>query len=258
MAQLSLVIGNRNYSSWSLRPWLLLRHAAIPFEEIQLQFYERADGHVGVTGIERYSPTGKVPLLMVDGEPVWDSLAICETLAELHPEKALWPADPRARRTARAITAEMHSGFQALRSAMPMNIRGSFPGEGDTPAVQRDIARIIAIWSACREQHGAAGPMLFGRFSVADAFYAPVVMRFFTYAVALPAECVAYAEAVRALPAMREWMDAAQRETAFLAAEEPYVLQQVSQQVLQQLSQQPGSGPQPESAAGQVNSPAPR
>jgi glutathione S-transferase len=217
MSRLQLVIGDKNYSSWSMRPWVLLRQAGIAFEEIQLRF----DREARVIGIEPYSPTRKVPVLLVDGEPLWDSLAICETVAELFPEKQLWPAHPQARRLARAICAEMHSGFQALRSAMPMNVRGRHPGKGMSPEVQKDIDRVVAAWGTCRERFGA-GPLLFGGFSIADAYYAPVVMRFRTYAPALPAGARAYCAAVEALPAVEEWTDAARRETRFVAADEPY------------------------------------
>ena len=213
-----LVIGNKNYSSWSMRPWILLRQAGIPFEEVQLKF----DNDVHVIGIEKYSKAGKVPVLMVDGEPVWDSLAICETVAELHPDKQLWPADAAARRVARSICAEMHSGFQALRGKMPMNIRGQHPGKGMTPESRKDIDRVVAIWTDCRSRFGGAGSFLFGRFSIPDAFYAPVVMRFVTYAVELPPVAQAYVEAVQALSAVREWVDAARRETEFVQADEPY------------------------------------
>lgn len=213
-----LVVGNKNYSSWSMRPWLVLRQAGIPFEEIALKF---ADDN-RVIGIERYSPTRKVPVLLIDGEPVWDTLAICETLAERYPERELWPPDAAARRTARSVCAEMHSGFQALRRAMPMNIRASHPGKGRTPASHADIERVVSIWTDCRSRFGGGGRLLFGAFSIADAFYAPVVMRFRTYAVELPAPARAYAEAVEALPAVREWVDAACRETEFVAADEPY------------------------------------
>src|SRR5689334_15092697 len=201
-----------------MRPWVLAREAGIAFDEVQLKF-----GDAGpAKGIERYSPTGKVPVLVIDGEPVWDSLAICETLAERYPEKQLWPADARARRVARAVCAEMHSGFPALRSTMPMNIRGRYPGKGLTPQSQRDIERIVQLWTSCRAQHGAGGPLLFGRFSVADAYYAPVVTRFQTYAVSLPSAAQAYCDAVLGLRAVREWMDAARRETEFVADDEPY------------------------------------
>jgi glutathione S-transferase len=215
---MQLVIGNKNYSSWSMRPWVLLREAGIAFEEVQLKFDD--SGHA--VGAERYSPTGKVPVLVITGEPVWDSLAICETVAERFAEKQLWPTDERARRVARSICAEMHSGFQSLRSHMPMNIRSRHPGKGMNPEVQRDIARVLEIWRGCRERHGAEGPLLFGRFSVADAYYAPVVTRFQTYEVSLPNEAQAYCDAVLALRAVREWCEAACRETEFVPGDEPY------------------------------------
>ena len=215
---MQLVISNKNYSSWSMRPWVLLREAGIAFEEVQIKFDDA--GHPA--GAERYSPTGKVPVLVIDGEPVWDSLAICETVAERFPEKQLWPADARARRMARSVCAEMHSSFQSLRSHMPMNIRGRHPGKGMTTEVQRDITRVLQIWKGCRERHDAGGPLLFGRFSVADAYYAPVVMRFQTYEVPLSKDAQAYCDAVLALGAVREWCDAARRETEFVAGDEPY------------------------------------
>jgi glutathione S-transferase len=218
---LSLVIGNKNYSSWSMRAWVLLRQAGIPFEEIQLRF----DDAVKVVGIERYSPAGKVPVLLVDGEAVWDTLAIAETVAELFPGRQLWPGDPAARRLARAACAEMHSGFQSLRGRMPMNIRASLPGRGMNAEVQRDVDRIVALWRQCldgRARPGAGGGLLFGHFTIADAFFAPVAMRFATYAVALPADAAAYAAALRALPAVAEWAAAARRETDFVAGDEPY------------------------------------
>ena len=218
---LQLVIGNKNYSSWSMRSWVLLRQAQIPFAEIQLKF----DQDTRVIGVEKYSPSRKVPVLLIDGEPVWDTLAICETVAELFPAKHLWPDDEHARRVARSVCAEMHSGFQALRSKMPMNIRGRYPGKGMTPESRKDIERVIALWSDCRERFGGAGNFLFGRFSIADAFYAPVVMRFHTYDVKLPAVAQAYCEAVQSLAAVREWVEAARRETEFVAADEPYAKQ---------------------------------
>ena len=222
--KLALVIGNKNYSSWSMRPWILLRQSQIPFEEVQLKFDER-DGGLSVPGIEKYSAARKVPVLLVDGEPVWDSLAICETVAEMHPAKQLWPEDESARRVARAICAEMHSGFQGLRGAMPMNIRTRYPGKGLTPKSQKDIDRVLAIWTDCRERFGGAGNFLFGRFSIPDAFYAPVVMRFHAYAVKLPPVAQAYCEAVQELGAVKEWKEAARRETEFVAEDEPYAKQ---------------------------------
>jgi glutathione S-transferase len=216
-----LVIGNKNYSSWSMRPWVLAREAGIDFEEVQLKFNE-SNGGLTVDGIERYGVAGKVPVLLIDAEPVWDSLAICETLAELFPDKRLWPADARARQVARSICAEMHSGFQGVRGAMPMNIRSSHPGKGMNANSRRDIDRILAIWTACRERFGKGGPFLFGRFSIADAYYAPVVMRFKTYAVDLPPAAKAYSDAVCALRSVREWIEGALRETEFVAEDEPY------------------------------------
>jgi glutathione S-transferase len=215
---MQLIIANKNYSSWSMRPWVLLREAGIAFEEVLLKFGESGPAK----GVERYSPTGKVPVLVIDGEPVWDSLAIAETVAERHPEKQLWPAEARARRVARSICAEMHSGFQALRTTMPMNIRSRYPGKGLTPESRRDIERIVQIWAECRSKHGAGGALLFGRFSIADAYYAPVVTRFQTYAVPLPSAAQAYCDALLGLRAVREWMDAARRETEFVADDEPY------------------------------------
>ena len=219
--KLALVIGNKNYSSWSMRPWVLMREAKIPFEEVPLKFDESGGG-LRVAGIERYSAAGKVPVLLIDGEPVWDTLAICETVAELYPAKQLWPQDERARRVARSVCAEMHSGFQALRGAMPMNIRGRYPGKGLNEKSGKDIQRVVAIWSDCRARFGKGGPFLFGAFGIPDAFYAPVVMRFQTYAVEVPPAVRAYCDAVHSLAAVREWCDAARREIEFVAEDEPY------------------------------------
>ena len=218
MKPLKLVIGNKNYSSWSMRPWVLLTQAGIAFEEIQLKFSDEG----GVEGIEPYSPTRQVPVLIVEGEPVWDSLAICETLAELFPQKNLWPADARARQIARSICAEMHAGFRNLRGAMPVNIRASHPGKGMSPAVQQDIDRVVEVWQSCRARFGGNGELLFGQFSIADAFYAPVATRFLTYAVALPPAAQRYADALLELSAVQEWMAQARRETEFVRADEPY------------------------------------
>ncbi len=216
--KLKLVIGNKNYSSWSMRPWVLMRQAGIAFEEVQLRFGR----DVSVIGIEKYSKARKVPVLMIDGEPVWDSLAIAETLAELFPAKQLWPADAAARRLARSACAEMHSGFQALRASMPMNIRGSYPGKGLTPESQRDIDRVVALWGECRDKFGSGGPLLFGKFTIADAYFAPVVMRFRTYGVEVPRAAKDYCAAVESLSAVREWMEAGRREKDFVDADEPY------------------------------------
>ena len=218
MKPLKLAIGNKNYSSWSMRPWVLLTQAGIAFEEIQLKFTDEGK----VEGIEPYSPTRQVPVLIVDGEPVWDTLAICEAVAELFPQKNLWPADARARRMARSICAEMHAGFRNLRGAMPVNIRASLAGKGMNPAVQRDIDRIVEIWESCRERFGRNGELLFGQFTIADAYYAPVATRFLTYAVTLPPAAQRYADTLLELSAVREWMAQARRETEFVRADEPY------------------------------------
>lgn len=208
----TLVIGDCNFSSWSLRPWLAAKQAGIAFEEVRVRL--RRPGTAAA--IQRHSPSGKVPCL-IDGEGdaaivVWDSLAICEYLAELAP--GLWPADRAARAEARAVSAEMHAGFAALRNAMGMDIRASRPGEGRTPEALADIARIVAIWEGCRARHAAGGPFLFGAFSIADAMYAPVVWRFVTHAVEVPPASRAWMETLLALPAMREWQAGALAEAA--------------------------------------------
>ncbi|AST30796.2 MULTISPECIES: glutathione S-transferase family protein [Ralstonia solanacearum species complex] len=215
---MKLVIGNKNYSSWSLRPWLLARQAGIPFEEIRLRL-----GSEGFAAeIHRYSPAGRVPVL-VDGDiTVWDSLAICETLAERFPRARLWPEDPKARAHARSICAEMHAGFANLRSQMPMNVTAMLPGLGWNVAVQRDVDRIAQIWTELRQKYAAEGPFLFGHFTVADAFYAPVVSRFATYGVRLPESAKTYADHILNLPAMQEWIEGARGERDFLADDEPY------------------------------------
>ena len=216
MSELKLVIGNKNYSSWSLRPWTAMKVAGIAFTEERIPLY----GPASKEKILAFSPAGKVPCL-VDGElRVWDSLAICEYLAEKHP--GLWPREPAARAVARSISAEMHSGFQNLRTHMSMNIRKRHPGKGRTPEVVAEIGRIAGMWTECRARHGAQGPFLFGQFSIADAMYAPVVLRFRTYAVDLPPEARAYADAILALPAMQDWIAAAVAETESLPQFETY------------------------------------
>lgn len=203
---MKLVIGNKNYSSWSLRPWLAMKVAGIAFEEERIPLY-LPESKARILAV---NPAGKVPCLVDGTLRVWDSLSILEYLAETHPQ--LWPADRTARALARSVSAEMHSGFAQLRTHMSMNIRRSLPGRGRTPESLAEAARIMALWSDCRARHGAGGPFLFGAFSNADAMYAPVVLRFRTYAVELPPDCDAYAQAVLALPAMREWIAAAERE----------------------------------------------
>ena len=225
---MQLYIGNKNYSSWSMRPWVLLTQAGIPFEEVMARFDSFApDSHFKQV-IGPVSPVGKVPAL-VDGDlAVWDTLAIAEYLAEKFPDQQLWPADIQARARARSICAEMHSGFAALRSACPMNIEASLPETGqlvwrDKPAVRADVARLVAMWSELLAQHG--GPMLFGTFSVADAYFAPVVMRFKTYALPVPEAIAAYMERIAALPGVKAWVQGALAEHDFRDFEEPFRLQ---------------------------------
>jgi glutathione S-transferase len=217
MPDYTLIIGNKNYSSWSLRPWLLMRNAGLPFEELRIPLYTPESK----AQIRSHSPSGKVPCLLDGALAVWDSLAICEYLADRHPQLDLWPADFRARAVARAISAEMHSGFQNLRSNMSMNCRGHFPGLGRTVEVAGEIERIQRSWADARERYGSGGPFLFGAFSIADAMYAPVVLRFRTYAVQLNPPCREYADAVLALPALQQWLADAQAETEVIAAFEP-------------------------------------
>lgn len=204
MAELKLILGSKNYSSWSLRAWLAVRRLGVPFEERVFDLTRP-----GIRDeLERLSPSRLVPALHHRGRVIWDSLAICEYLAETFPEAGLWPADAGARARARSVSAEMHSGFGALRSSMPMNVRRSSPGKGRSAAVDRDIARILEIWRRCRAEFGGAGPFLFGDWTVADCMYAPVVSRFRTYAVET-GDCGGYADAVWGCPAMVEWREAA-------------------------------------------------
>ena len=225
---LKLYIGNKNYSSWSMRPWVLLTQAGIPFEEVMARFDSFAPDSDFKKVIDPVSPVGKVPAL-VDGDlAVWDTLAIAEYLAEKFPDKQLWPADVKARARARSICAEMHSGFAALRSACPMNIEASLPEIGqlawrDKPAVRADVARLVAMWSELLAQHG--GPMLFGTFSSADAYFAPVVMRLQTYALPVPEAIAAYMARVCALPGVKAWVEGALAEHDFRDFEEPFRLQ---------------------------------
>ena len=216
MSEPTLVIGNKNYSSWSLRPWLAMKVAGIPFAEHRIPLY----GPGSKAQILAYSPAGKVPCLADGDLRVWDSLSICEYLAEKHP--GLWPQDPAARALARSVSAEMHSGFANLRAKMSMNIRKRYPGLGRTPESLADVARIVSLWSDCRARYGKGGRFLFGAFSIADAMYAPVVLRFRTYEVELPADCRAYSDAVLALPAMQDWIAAAMAETESLPQFELY------------------------------------
>lgn len=222
-----LFIGNKNYSSWSMRPWVLLTQAGIAFEEVKVRFDSFDANSEFRKTLADVTPVSKVPVL-VDGDlAVWDTLAIAEYLAEQHPQKQLWPADPKARARARSICAEMHSGFTGLRSNCPMNIEASLPEVGalvwrDKPAVRADVQRLVDMWSALLQEHG--GPMLFGHFTVADAYFAPVCMRLTTYALPVPAPIAAYVQRVCELPGVKAWIDGALAEKDFRDFEEPYRL----------------------------------
>jgi glutathione S-transferase len=216
MAEFGLIVGNKNYSSWSLRGFLAARLAGIDFDEHLVRLSEPGSR----SALLAHSPAGKVPVLKHGRRVIWDSLAIVEYLAEQRPDAGLWPADADARALARSIAAEMHGGFGALRRQMPMNLRKSLPGKGQGPGVERDIARIGAIWRDCRTGFGADGPFLFGAASAADAMYAPVATRIRTYGVALDPVGEAYVEAIYAWPAFGEWRAAALEEPWIIAEDE--------------------------------------
>ena len=222
---LQLVIANKNYSSWSMRPWVLMRQAGIEFEEVMVPFDDLEPTSAFKQQVLARSPVGKVPILVDGSLAVWDSLAIAETLAERFPEKRLWPADPAARARARSICAEMHAGFTGLRTHCPMNIEASLPEAGaliwrDKPGVRAEVARLHAMWESLLQEHG--GPMLFGDFSIADAYYAPVCMRLRTYALPVSPAVQAYIDRVTALPAVTEWITGALAEQWFVVEDEPY------------------------------------
>ncbi len=224
---LKLYIGNKNYSSWSMRPWVLLTQAQIAFEEVVVRFDGFTPESEFKQTLQSISPAGKVPVLQDGDLVVWDTLAIAEYAAEKFPEKKLWPQSISARALARSLCAEMHSGFMGLRSNCPMNIEASLPEQGaiiwrDKPAVRSDVERIVAMWTQLLEAHG--GPMLFGDFSVIDAYYAPVCMRLKTYALPVPATITAYIERVTSLPGVKAWINAALKEHDFLDFDEPYRL----------------------------------
>ncbi|WP_454696947.1 glutathione S-transferase N-terminal domain-containing protein [Achromobacter aegrifaciens] len=214
----TLIIGNKNYSSWSLRPWIALRATGIAFTEQKLGFFTEEFSR----RVSAVSPAGLVPVLLDGDFPVWDSLAICEYLAERHPEAGLWPQDPKARARARSLAAQMHSGFGAMRQALPMNVEARLPGIDLPEAAQQDISRLQAIWHDTRAEFGQGGPFLFGAFSIADAFFAPVVSRFNTYGIAAAGPVRDYMDAVLALPAMQEWTRDALAEATFVPEDEPY------------------------------------
>ena len=207
---LKLVIGNKNYSSWSMRPWLALRANDIAFEEVFIPLYT---GEADKQRILDVTPSGKVPAL-VDGDiTIWDSLAIIEYAAERFPEARLWPEDRAARAHARSISAEMHSGFMALRNECGMNLHRPIGAIALSADARANIARIQEIWIECRERYGKSGPFLFGAFSGADAMFAPVVHRFRTYAIEMPPLALDYMQAMMALPAFQEWTRAGLAET---------------------------------------------
>jgi glutathione S-transferase len=209
MADFTLYIGNKNYSSWSLRGWLMVKAAGIAFEEVLIRLRQpntKAE-------VMRHSPSGRVPALVHGNDTVWESMAIGEYLAELFPDANLWPRERAPRAVARSVSTEMHAGFSALRNHFPMNVRSSFPNRASTPDVQADIDRITAIWHDCRTRFGKDGPFLFGStFGNTDAMYAPVVSRFRTYKVDLDAGTQAYCDAVWSYPPMQEWAAAAKTE----------------------------------------------
>jgi glutathione S-transferase len=205
---LTLVIGNKNLSSWSMRPWVALKAFAIPFTEVRVML-DRPDTS---SNIAKWCHSGRVPVLLAGDMTVWDSLSICEYVAEQFPDKHMWPRDVAARAMARSICAEMHSSFASLRTTMPMDIKGNYTGRGRSPATQADIGRISEIWEECLSRFGCSG-FLFGEFSIADAFFAPVVCRFKTYGVVLPPALAAYCERMLSHPAVAEWVEQALAET---------------------------------------------
>jgi len=209
-----LVIGNHTYSSWSLRPWLVLKALGDPFETLRIPL----DQPDTKAQISRHSPAGRVPVLLEGGITLWESSAIIEHLAEAHP--ALWPTVPAARAMARSISAEMHSGFAALRHELPMNVRATGRRVEASPEARADIRRIVTIWETARERFGAGGPWLFGAWSAADAMYTPVASRFRTYGIDLPATAAAYRDTALDSPAMQEWTALAHAETEIIAPEE--------------------------------------
>jgi glutathione S-transferase len=223
---MKLLIGNKNYSSWSMRPWVLLTQFDIPFEEVMARFDSFAAESTFKATVSALSPAGKVPILVEDdGFSVWDTLAIAEYLAERHPDKALWPRDAKRRARARSVCAEMHSGFSALRGSFGMNIEAALPEVGarvlaENAAARADLARMIQLWQEALEMSG--GPFLFGEYCIADAYFAPVVMRMRTYALPVPADVAAYMVRATAAKGTAAWIRDALEEKEFLAFEEDY------------------------------------
>ncbi len=214
--QLKLIIGNKNYSSWSLRSWILLKEAGIEFEEYRIALDEEGSA----AEIARFSPSGRVPVLMMGEQPVWDTLAIAETVAEQWPEKKLWPSDPAAKAHARCVSAEMHAGFPTLREAMPMNCRAMGRKVSLPDALTADVDRVLDIWSDCHRRYRSQGDWLFGSFSVADAMFAPVVLRFRTYGINLPDSASSYPRRLLESEAIQDWLAASESEIEVIKAEE--------------------------------------
>ncbi|MBW4671895.1 MAG: glutathione S-transferase family protein [Cyanomargarita calcarea GSE-NOS-MK-12-04C] len=213
MSKLTLVIGNKNYSSWSLRPWLAMKQFGLEFHEIRIPLWQPETS----AKIRQYSPSGKVPVLLHGNQTVWDSLAICEYLAEEFPDIHWWPNDKAPRTLARCISAQMHSGFQNLREHMTMNCRARLSGKGMAIGVQEDIDSIASIWRECRQKFGSDGDMLFGKFTIADAMFAPVALRFVTYGVQLDNIARNYVDALMALTALQQWLKAAEVEEEIIS-----------------------------------------
>jgi glutathione S-transferase len=221
----TLYIANKNYSSWSMRPWVLMKQAGIPFREEMVRFDAMDDDSPFKRVVLQLNPAGQVPVLVDDGLAIWDTLAIAEYLAETFPEHHLWPRDARARARARSVCAEMHAGFGALRSHCPMNIEASLAQAGalawrDHPQVRSDVQRIIGLWTGLLEEH--QGPLLFGEFSIVDAYFAPVCMRIKNYELPVPGHITDYIRRVCALPSVQAWTEEALAERAFVAFDEPY------------------------------------
>lgn len=224
---MKLYIGNKNYSSWSMRPWVLMAQTGIPFEEILVRFDAFTPDSRFKQTLSHITPAGRVPVLLDASLAIWDTLSIAEYLAEQFPDKHLWPVERAARARARSICAEMHSGFTSLRNYCPMNIEAHLPDTGaliwrDQPTVRADVQRLVEMWSDLLDTHG--GPMLFGAFSIADAFFAPVCMRLKTYALPIPPNIASYVEQVRTLSSVQAWIAGALAEHDFRAFEEPYRL----------------------------------
>ena len=222
---MQLFIGNKNYSSWSMRPWVLMTQAGIPFDEVLLRFDSLTAESRFKREVRKVNPAGRVPVLVDEGFAVWDTLAIAEYLAERFPEKSLWPQDAKARARARSLCAEMHAGFGALREHCPMNLEAALPEVGarvlaEQAGVRDDLARIVHMWTDALAASG--GPMLFGSFSIADAYFAPVATRIRTYALPVPAAVGGYVDRLFALQGVQAWVRGALAEHDFVRFDEPY------------------------------------